>query len=104
MEIIIFQSKEIELLTRKKELDDIKSNKLKQPNDLESIKSLLDQVIIILKHIYIYRQLLNIIYLIVEFVKTNNLNISFEIYPHYILLNSEYVNIYIVIYMFINLY
>jgi hypothetical protein len=31
-------------LTRRKELDAINSKKLKQPNDLESIKSLLDQV------------------------------------------------------------
>lgn len=44
--VLFSQSKEIELLTRRKELDAINSKKLKQPNDLESIKSLLDQVIL----------------------------------------------------------
>ncbi|XP_050057098.1 dystrophin, isoforms A/C/F/G/H isoform X3 [Aphis gossypii] len=42
---ILLKSKELELLTRRKELDSINSKKLKQPNDLESIKSLLDKVI-----------------------------------------------------------
>ncbi|XP_022178731.1 dystrophin, isoforms A/C/F/G/H-like isoform X1 [Myzus persicae] len=41
----LLKSKEIELLTRRKELDAINSKKLKQPNDLESIKTLLDKVI-----------------------------------------------------------
>ncbi|XP_026807467.1 dystrophin-like [Rhopalosiphum maidis] len=41
----LLKSKELELLTRRKELDSINSKKLKQPNDLESIKLLLDKVI-----------------------------------------------------------
>ncbi|XP_025206146.1 dystrophin, isoforms A/C/F/G/H-like [Melanaphis sacchari] len=41
----LLKSKELELLTRRKELDSINLKKLKQSNDLESIKSLLDKVI-----------------------------------------------------------
>ncbi|XP_050442847.1 dystrophin-like isoform X2 [Adelges cooleyi] len=43
--ICLLKSKETELIARQKDLNAIKSKKLKQPNDLESIKSLLDQVI-----------------------------------------------------------
>ncbi|VVC26815.1 Hypothetical protein CINCED_3A012694 [Cinara cedri] len=43
-QISLLKSNEIELLTRKQELDAINTKKFKQPNDLESIKTLLDQV------------------------------------------------------------